>query len=143
MSHSTHVGFNAPLVGDTTIERLSCFPSRCRRWIEAIDRLPRSRLSSACGVGHIRAAIPSGIPPCAYLVEWSPVVGVGQYPSEFGPTGSDDPDPVTEVRGTNGRRGNALPLRVIPELGQVSEYGVHSASHKEAWDVFHEDEAGS
>jgi hypothetical protein len=112
MSHSTHVGFNAPLVGETTIERLSCFPSRCLRWIEGIERLPRSRLSSACGVGNISS-------------------------------GSDDPDPVTEVRGTNGRRGNALPLRVIPELGQVSENGSHPASHKEAWDILHEDEGGS
>jgi hypothetical protein len=54
-----------------------------------------------------------------------------------------DPDAVAEVRGTNGRRRNALPLRVIPEVGQPSEYVVHSSPQKEAWDVLHEDVAGS
>jgi hypothetical protein len=72
---------------------------------------------------------------------WSEAVGVGTWCVSL-PV-SDDPDPVTEVRGTNGRRGNALPFRVIPELGQVSENGSHPASHKEPWDVLHEDEAGS
>jgi hypothetical protein len=51
-------------------------------------------------------------------------------------------DPVTEVRGTNGRCRNALPLRVIPEAGQGPEYVSHS-SNKEAWDVLHEDVARS
>ena len=60
--------------------------------------------SDAAGVGHIRAAIPSGIPPCAKRVAWSPVVGVGHIPSLFGP-GTDDPDAVTEVRRANGGSG--------------------------------------
>jgi hypothetical protein len=54
MSHSTHVGFNAPLVGSTTIPKFNCFPNEARRWMEGIDRLPRSRLSAAPGVGHMR-----------------------------------------------------------------------------------------
>ena len=59
----------------------------------------------------------------------------------FGPMG-DDPDSVTEVRGTNGCRGNALPLRVIPELGQVSEYSSEPQG-KVPCDVLQQDETGS
>jgi hypothetical protein len=63
------------------------------------------------------------------------LVGVGQRPSLFGP---DDEDPVTEVRGTNGGRWDAVPLRVIPALGQVSENFAHPPSSKEPWYVLHE-----
>jgi hypothetical protein len=93
-------------------------------------------------VGHcIRAAIPSGILPCANRVEWSPCVGVGHSPSLLGP---NDPDPVTEVRGTDGGSWNAVPFRVIPEGGQVAKDVPHaSMSSQEPWDVLHEDVAGS
>jgi hypothetical protein len=53
-----------------------------------------------------------------------------------------EPDPVTEVRGANGRRWNAVPLRVIPERGQVPENSAKPPS-KEICDVLHEDVAGS
>jgi hypothetical protein len=57
---------------------------------------------------------------------------------------ADDPDPITEVRGTDGGSGNAVPLRVIPELGQIAKDCPHSSvSSKEPWDVLHEDVAGS
>jgi len=46
------------------------------------------------------------------------------------------------MRGTDEARRNAVPLRVIPEGGQVSEYVSHSPS-KETRDVLHEDVAGS
>jgi hypothetical protein len=43
-------------------------------------------------------------------------------------------DAVTEVRGTNGCRWDAVPFRVVPEVGQVSEYGVETES-KVSWNV--------
>jgi hypothetical protein len=44
--------------------------------------------------------------------------------------------------GTDEGRRNAVPLRVIPEVGQVPENVSHSAS-KEPWNVLHEHVAGS
>jgi hypothetical protein len=46
------------------------------------------------------------------------------------------------MRGTNGRRRDARPLRVIPHRGQVPENSIESPN-KQPWDVFHEHEAGS
>jgi len=46
------------------------------------------------------------------------------------------------VRGANGTSGYAVPLRVIPERGQVPENSAHSSS-KQSCDVFHDDVAGS
>ena len=54
----------------------------------------------------------------------------------------DEPESVAKMRGANGCRRYALPLCVIPELGQVTEDDPQS-SLKEAWDVLHEDVAGS
>ncbi len=121
MSHSTHVGFNAPLVGETTIERFSCFPMRARLWIEDIERFPRSRLSSAWGVGQYRSP--------------ARVSGVGK-----------NPGPIADMWGTNGCRWYAVPFRVIPERGQVTKDLAHCSSFvdgKEVCDVLHEDESGS
>jgi hypothetical protein len=53
-----------------------------------------------------------------------------------------DEDPVTEMRGTDGCRRDAVPFTVVPARGQVSEYVAHSSS-KETWNVLHEDVAGS
>jgi hypothetical protein len=39
-------------------------------------------------------------------------------------------------------RGKHLPLRIIPELGQVPENGIHP-SNKQPRDVFHDNVAGS
>jgi hypothetical protein len=44
--------------------------------------------------------------------------------------------------GTDEARGYAIPFRVIPEAGQVSEYVSHSPL-KETWHVLHEHEPGS
>jgi hypothetical protein len=52
------------------------------------------------------------------------------------------PEPVAAVRGANGGCGYAVPPRIIPERGQVSE-NVPKSSTKESCDVFHEDVAGS
>jgi hypothetical protein len=50
--------------------------------------------------------------------------------------------PITSVRGADGGSGYAVPLRVIPDLGKVSEYVSHPPS-KEAWHVLHDREPGS
>jgi hypothetical protein len=54
----------------------------------------------------------------------------------------DDEDPVTEVRGTDGGSGYAIPLCVIPARGQVAEYVSHPPN-KEPWYVFHDRVSGS
>jgi len=46
------------------------------------------------------------------------------------------------MRGTDGGSRYAVPRRVIPERGQVTEDGIES-SNKEPWHVLHEDEARS
>jgi hypothetical protein len=53
-----------------------------------------------------------------------------------------NPESVSDMWGTNGRRWNAVPFRVIPDLGQPPEYVAHP-SITEAWDVLHEDVSGS
>lgn len=50
---------------------------------------------------------------------------------------------IAEVRGTNGRRGDAIPFRIVPALGQVSENTGHASSSKEPWDVLQQCVAGS
>lgn len=42
------------------------------------------------------------------------------------------------MRGTNGCRRYAIPLRIEPERGQIPE-NLSESSSKEAWDVLHED----
>jgi hypothetical protein len=54
----------------------------------------------------------------------------------------NDPDPVPPVRGTDGGSWYTVPDSIIPERGNVSEYGSHPET-KQAWDVLHDDEAGS
>jgi hypothetical protein len=48
------------------------------------------------------------------------------------------PDAVAAVRGTNGGRGYAIPFRIVPALGKVSEYSAHSPV-KQRCDVLHND----
>jgi hypothetical protein len=53
-------------------------------------------------------------------------------------------DPVTEVRGANGRSRYAVPVRVIPARGQVGEDPAPSVGvSKESCDVLHEHVSGS
>lgn len=54
----------------------------------------------------------------------------------------DDPNPVPYVWGANSGSWNAVPFRVIPDLGQVSENAVKPPS-KESCDVLHNDDSGS
>jgi hypothetical protein len=46
------------------------------------------------------------------------------------------------MRGADVGRSEAVPFRVIPARGQVSEYVSHPSS-KEPWDVLHDDVSGS
>jgi len=71
----------------------------------------------------------------------SDVLGVGQVVG-FAAGVGNNPDPVPPVRGTNGCRWYAVPLRVIPERGQVAENSSNSPS-KQSCDVLHDDVAGS
>lgn len=54
----------------------------------------------------------------------------------------NNPDSVASMRGANMGSGYAMPLRVIPERGQLSENSAQPSS-QEACDVLHDDEAGS
>lgn len=104
--------------------------------------------SDARGVGNIRRPRPpsplaqsvNDTPACALLFAVfldplaleSPAVGVG----------SNDPDSISTVRRANGSSRYAVPLRVIPERGQVSE-NLAVPSTKQSCDVLHDDESRS
>jgi hypothetical protein len=47
------------------------------------------------------------------------------------------------MRGTEGGCGDTVPLRIVPERGQVPENLGHASSSKEPWDVLQQDEARS
>jgi hypothetical protein len=53
-----------------------------------------------------------------------------------------NPNSIPKLSGTNVGRRYAIPLRVIPERGQVSENSAKVPS-KQSCDVLHDDEAGS
>jgi hypothetical protein len=188
MSHSTHGGFNAPLVLETTIPKFNCLPKSWRRWIEGIDKLPRSSTSEADGVGQTELATASSNLPFAsrggnfrlftipsaergvghissarmISVRFAPLLrrplhgrGVGilpHAPAHFFMDGAfwfalavgvcNNPYPVPPVRRTNGGSRYAVPLRVIPDLGQVSENTVKAPS-KQSCDVLHDGVSGS
>lgn len=132
ISHSTHLGFSAPETSETTCESISCLPIKNRRFTAGEDRFPLSRLSDAEGVGQNRTAVCKSIPPCPC----SPAPfadcrrGVGH-----------NPDSVAAVTGTNVGSWYAVPLRIIPERGQISE-NVSKPSTKQCCDVFHDDVSG-
>jgi hypothetical protein len=102
--------------------------------------------STARGVGHIFATASN--PTCTFLPLWYAVaprqsVTCATDLPPFGTLGvGHQPEPVTSVRGANGGSGYAIPLRVIPARGQVSENSPESSS-KESCDVLHDDVAGS
>ena len=54
INHSIHRGFSFPLVWPAHILNMTCFPFAIRRCIAGFERLPRSRLSEAQGVGQDR-----------------------------------------------------------------------------------------
>ena len=156
MSHSTHVGFNAPISRDSDeccVEDSRFFQS-VALGVGSIFAAPvrvirRSRLpllsrcqspdSRARGVGNSFTARAS-VGRTAAFGDWllfvlppraSTATGVGH-----------DEDPVPNMRRTNGGSRYAVPFRIVPERGQVAENTVKS-SIKESCDVFHEHVAGS
>jgi hypothetical protein len=62
----------------------------------------------------------------------------GVFPSSFATGVGHKPESVAIVRGTNGCRWYAVPLRVIPDRGQVSENSLKPPS-KQSCDVLHDD----
>lgn len=163
MSHSTHVGFRAPDVSETIMESINCFPLAARRWIAGIPRLPLSLSSVADGVGQsLKWPLGLGLP----LTTWirsprpplSPIVAVGvgskklrgERPADLKATAfvllasgvGNNPEAVSAVRGANGGSRNAVPLRIEPDLGKVSENTVQPST-KQRCDVLHDRVAGS
>tara|TARA_B100000929_G_scaffold271237_2_gene241980 strand:- start:7099 stop:7848 length:750 start_codon:yes stop_codon:yes gene_type:complete len=91
-------------------------------------------LIEATGVGHFFTAVanPSPLLLLTPLRLWFPhTVGVGH-----------NPDSLSPVRGAQVICSQHSPLRIEPQLGQVSENSSEPA-RSESWAVFHEDEAGS
>ena len=120
------------MCADTASTRLP--PSRLFRGVTRPPWLP----SVALGVGHIpvRAIVSSDGRTAA------PGDGLWLYPYDATAGVGNHEDPVTSVRGADGCSGYAVPLRVIPDLGQVAEYVSHPSS-KQAWDVLQDREPGS
>jgi len=130
MSHSTHVGFNEP----PTCVGLA--PPFCPTFGK-----PIARYISPRGAPELF------LPPQARSVgnrtaSFKGREFVGKVSSERGAPFQSladgvghDPYSVSAVRGTNGARRNAMPFRIIPDLGQVPENGSHPPN-KERCHVF-------
>src|SRR5207248_2146883 len=114
--------------------------------------------ASAVGVGNSCAHRASPTEPSTpllltlrglpFLLNSIFVVGLSTAPmsaSDFVGVGHQ-PNPVAEVRGANGGSRYAVPLRIIPDLGQVPENPSKPSapfSAKQICDVFHDREGGS
>ena len=163
MSHSTHAGFNVPpICSESGRLFLACvaslaFPDFQSRAVGVAKRLlgevfplttwirsplpPRSAMD-AVGVGHIRMATTVSKFGKRYgaFATASGVIfaAIAEHDRGVG----DDPNPVPAVRGANVGSRYAMPLRIIPERGQVSE-NVCKPPPKQSCDVFHDDVARS
>ena len=126
MSHSTHVGFSCP-VG---------VPSEAA---EARVDTPPHRSPLVLGVGCHRPvlAIVSSDGRTA-----APGDGDWLLPSLLADGVGNDEDAIAEVRGTNGGSRDAFPLRIEPELGQISENS-SKPERKVAWNVLQQRESWS
>jgi hypothetical protein len=90
--------------------------------------------STQSGFGLPPRNVDKLVPPCGNLERRKPVSlasGVGNNPS-----------PVSSVTTANVGSWYAVPLRIIPESGQVPE-NVPEAASSELCGIFHDDEAGS
>jgi len=139
MSHSTHVGFSAP-------------PTAAFRGIEFRedwDGPPLFAASCVVGVGHIPELAMSRKPICL-LTPRAACLSISLFNASadlplwlsHAPGVGKNPDTITSVASANGGSRYAMPLRIIPERGQVSE-NVSKPPTKQCCDVFHDDEAGS
>jgi hypothetical protein len=158
-SLATGVGNSLRSIACTVSARFSPKPDEARHIsVSSFVPGPAERLSIALGGGQEfgdpsgkrRAASPSDIPKPFPLIPRaacfsrracifarsvvspvSIVAGVGH-----------DPDSVASVRRTNGARWYAMPLRVIPDLGQGPENNVQPST-KQRCHVLQDDDAGS
>ena len=80
-----------------------------------------------CNVGISLILSPLRLEPPPLLTS----VGVGKYEH-----------PISDMRSTNGCRRYAIPFRIVPAFGQLSEYSIHPPS-KECCDVLQEQVSGS
>jgi hypothetical protein len=146
MSHSTHVGFNAPPT--------SAFSGLV--FLLICDGGPLFDASCVVGVGQKRTAC-AKFNPKPLPVWCLPFAKVAAFTSaRFSSRRSrvqssrviitagvgHNPDPLAEVRCANTGCGYAVPLRVIPERGQVPENG-SDASPEKRGDILHDDVAGA
>lgn len=113
-------------------------------------REPAPLASPAVGVGHICAAVASRSP------KPFPLLCFLRCTSRRTITDSGDsvrfitaasgvghkPDAFAEMGGAEVGRREAIPFRIEPDFGQVSDH-VSKAPSKQTWDVLHEDESGS
>ena len=147
MSHSTHVGFNCPPSVDM-IAWSNRSPERSLPFFRVSEAGDEPLCIDAVGVGQFFAK--AGSPFLGFVVSKLPRfkasfargVGIGpkkfrgERPAERSATAfvllasgvGNNPDPVSSVRRTNGARWNAMPFRVIPDLGQVPENGVQPST---------------
>jgi hypothetical protein len=158
ISHSTHVGFKGP---STVMDNSIDFPISARRWMAGVVGPPLSRLSAAHGVGKNRTAAGSpflgsfAIFP-RFCASFAPGVGQGFMKSRgdlppdrialdfvlLASGAGNNPDPIAPMRGANGGSRDAMPLRIVPERGQVPENGSESSPEKRG-DILHDDVSGS
>ena len=158
MSHSTHVGFNEPpICSDRGREFLAnvsglAFPDRQSRDVGVANaRLDTASISVPPSLDFRGVTRPPFVP--------SELVGVGhigakklrgEHPADRSATAfvllasgvGNNPQSVASVRGTNGGSRYAMPLRIVPERGHVSENRC-KPSTKQRCDVLHDDEARS
>jgi len=167
ISHSTHVGFNAPDVSETTCESINCLPINDRRLTAGEPRFPLSLSSEADGVGQrLRATSRSRLGNFAlavFSVKFAAIAlqlrGVGHFNTSeryvsprlriasLLPIGDavgvcNNPDPIAAVVGTKAGSWYAMPFRIIPERGQGSENRLQP-SRKQRADVLQDNETGS
>lgn len=133
ISHSTHIGFSAPDVSETTCDSINCLPIDERRLTAGEDRFPLSLSSEADGVGQYLTAAGSPLRGSFAMLP--------RFSASFARGVGQNPDPVASVRRTNGGSWYAVPLRIIPERGQVSENS-SKPSTKQSCDVLHDDKSG-
>lgn len=148
MSHSTQSGFNCPPSAAITAWSSLSF-DRSAPFFRVSDAGDDPLCIDDVGVGHFFAA--AGNPFLGFSRSKLPLFcasfarGVGQIgfrksrgerPAERSAIAfvllasgvGNNPDPVSPVRGTNGARRYAMPFRIIPDRGQVSEYRVQPST---------------
>lgn len=106
--------------------------------------------SPTVGVGHMRRSTALTITVNDVIVRRGPPFirafiakcASGVFPSSCATGVGHNEDPVTAVRGADGGSRYAVPFRVVPDLGQVSEYSPEPQG-KVPCDVLQEHESGS